>query len=1467
MGNLDGQVVRGYELRERIGEGGFGTVYRAYQPIVDREVAIKAILPQYADNPEFIRRFEVEAQLIARLEHPHIVPLYDYWREPGGAYLVMRWLRGGNLSRTLFRGPWDIKAIARLLDQVAAALAVAHRNRVVHQDIKPANILLDEDSNAYLTDFGIAQDLVKARVASQKPRSFGSPAYMPPEAILREPITPQADIYSLGIVLYELITGKLPFFDPNTTVILRKHVNDPMPPIRCDPPRLAANLDLVIRRATAKSPNARYPDVLGLAADFRRVAYLDPRPATRPPAAIPALPSDDQLDTRPLDTAALADVYEPDNPYKGLRAFEEADAADFFGRAKLVERLLQRLAEPGDRARFLAVVGPSGSGKSSVISAGLTPALRREDIGLDPWFVVRMLPGAQPFVELEQALLRVALDKPPGLLDQLRSDPHGLGRAAAAILPADGAELFLIIDQFEEVFTLVEDERARARFLDSLAAAVTDPHSRLRVVIALRADFYDRPLLYPGFGDLVRARTEVVLPLAPDELVEAVVRPAERAGLRVEPDLLASIVTDLAEQPGALPLLQYTLTELFERRTGSALTLQAYRDSGGVLGALARRADELYTRLDAAHRPAAQQLFLRLVSLGDGDARRRVRWAELLSIAQSERSVMRAVIEFFGERRLLTFDRDPRTREPTVEVAHEALIREWGRLRAWLDASREELLTYRRLATATTEWLDAGRDASYLAAGGRLAQFEALATAAVALNAHEQAYLRESIRLRRRSINRARRFVAGLVVFALVSLALAAFAFDRQRRADHQASVARSRELAVTALTNLAQPDLALLLSLEALAAADTVEAHNSLLTALQAQPYLARLLYGAGGAVRGVALSPDGRTCAAGDQGGAVTVWEVGTGRVLEALAGHAGRVNRVAFSPDGRRLASAGEDGTVRLWDLETGEEAAVLTGHGGAVWGLAFSPDGAIVASGGVDHAVILWDAATGRRVGAPLAAHTDLVYSVAFSPDGARLASASADGAVILWGVATGQIIGRLAGHTNWVFDVAFGPDGTRLASASADNTIILWDAVTGQAAGQLTGHRGWVRSVSFGLEGRLLASGSADGTVILWDTATGQVAGQLAAGRGGAVWSVAASDGPALVSGGAGGAVALWDLAARQPLGHVFAEHGAPVSRVAFHPGGALLASAGKDLSAQDNAVRLWDVETGEERATLAGHGSPVNDMAFSPDGTLLASGGGDGSILLWDISDGRRDAVLKHGSNTVIVVAFSPDGRVLASGGGDGRIVLWDVATGQPTGGPLSGHTGGIERVVFGPDGRTLASAGQDATVILWDLDGGEPLTLTGHAGTVGSVAFSPDGRMLASGDREAAIIVWEAAAGQPITHLAGHTDWVNDLAFSPDGRILVSGSADKTLILWDTATWRPVGQPLLSHGGWVNGVAFSPDGRFVASGDQNGMMMLWDVGPDAWQALACRVANRNLTPDERAQFFLQPRKTCTNLP
>jgi WD40 repeat protein/serine/threonine protein kinase/two-component SAPR family response regulator len=1488
--------IRGYELKEEIGAGSYGVIYRAAQPAIGREVAIKVIHPRHANDPAFIRRFEAEAQTIARLEHPHIVPLYDYWRESGGAYLVMRLLRGGNLLARLQDGPWPASAAALFLDQIAAALQTAHQQGIVHRDIKPANILFDEAGNAYLSDFGIARDLNVSRLRAGGGLT-SSLDYISPEQLQAEPVTPQSDIYSLGAVLYEVLTGERPFADLSLAEMVQRRLTASFPPVSESMPGLAPAIDEVIQQATATAPGERFPTVLALAGAFRRTVEATP-------AALPAPPS------------TLGPVIT--NPYKGLRPYREADSRDFFGREALIAQLTERLAA----SRFLAVVGPSGSGKSSVVQAGLIPALRAGALpGSDTWYVAQMVPGTHPLEELELALWPIAVDPPPSLLEPMRRDTRGLLRTIRRILPdAESAQLLLHIDQFEELFTMVDDEARRNHFLESLYVALTALRTPLRVIITLRADFYDRPLQVQPLADLFKQNTELVLPLNRDELLAAVQEPGRRAGVGFEEGLLPAIVADVEAQPGTLPLLQYALTELFENRRGRLLTRQAYGELGGVPGALARRADELFLGLSRGQQAAARQLFLRLVTLGEGveDTRRRVPLAEInqlgSSVAAGPEGKTGPILDRFGAARLLVFDRDPLTREPTVEVAHEALLQRWGRLRAWIAESRADIRLQRQLDTAAAEWEANGRDDGYLLRGARLSQFTAWQEqSTLSLLPGEEAFLQASLagraarqeaeaarqrreletaqqlataekqraeeqaqaaaRLRQRALGLA----GALAVAAVLAIAALFFAGRAQQNAMAAASSAaesQSIALAVGAQSAIAlaagaqsalaksNGDLALALAVAANETASPPAFSRRVLYDVALAPGLARQITAGGGWRWAMDVSPDGDLVASAGDDPVVTIWKLHTGEELLQLAGeHAESVSDVVFTPDGRFLLGSDYSDQLILWDIATGSIVWRALNPTGDPNILSISPDGTLAAAGTEAGVVTLWDMATGELVG-QLEGHDPewQVLPVSFSPDGQLLASGSQNGEIILWDVADQRLQRRIQANDDVLFALAFSPDGNILAAGGKMNVVRFFDVATGAEIGALTGLPDWQFDLDFSPDGTQLLVGSRDSAVMLWDVATQRLV-RAFYGEAGFALSVAFADADTAVSGHDTGHLRVWDLVDRRRQWRYASD--TVVSAFAQTSGGRLGAAG------FDDVVRVIDMEDGEllgELTVATGNdrllpGDRITALAVDQASRLLLTGASDGQISAWDLDSGEWVGRFAGHSAFVHELALSPDGQLLLSASDDRKVVLWDMASGQPRF-TYTHPTDAITAVAFSPDGVRFAAgigttryvadfdttSARDTRILLWDTaTGNEVGQLVGHTGPVTTVAFSADGRYLLSGGFDSAVYLWEVSSGQLVRRFDGHAGGVMSVAFSPDGHHGASGAQDGTVIVWDLGSGDALRQ-FTGHEGVVHHVAFTPDSQALWSAAEDGRIHRWalllDSTLDTWIA-----THRHLQP------------------
>ncbi|WP_203589985.1 WD40 repeat domain-containing protein [Streptomyces sp. SID13031] len=1175
-------------------------------------------------------------------------------------------------------------------------------------------------------------------------------------------------------------------------------------------------------------------------------------------------------------------------PYRGLASFQPSDADWYFGREMLTERVVNQITRlHAGGGGLQIVVGASGAGKSSMLRAGVVPALTsRRAPGRPGWSVVLMTPGEQP-VETLGAVL--AGDE--------------------GVLSAEGDDrLLIVVDQFEELFTACPDEGARLSFIQALAAAAHEPPSRAAdrtgrggpatvVLIGLRADFYPHALRYPELAQLLQDAQFVVGPLGPDDLRRAIVEPAHKANVGIDDGLVELLLRDIAPEtgrqpgqaspPGALPLLSHALLATWRRSPRGQMTVGGYLTSGGIAGAVARTADEAYEELSPLQQDVARRIFVRLVNLGEdtADTRRKVARSELL--ASGDRQV-ELVVEQFVERRLLTADAG------TIEISHEALLDAWPLLHGWIDSDREGLRHRRRLADAAANWRDLGREPAALYGGSRLDAVRGWVTEVGRdLSPQEREYLEASLQkeqfertVARRRTRRLLRLVAALTVLSLVAGGLAGYSYWKRNSVNHERDLAVSRQVAITAnRLQATDPGLAARLSLAAYRIAPTLEARSSLIDSTGGPP-VTRIVRPARGP-QNVTVTPDGRTligAGAGPSDTAVLLWDISDPRhpvrLGEPLTDHSKEVFALAVSPDGRLLATGGRDHTIQLWNISDPAAPVRLGmlpgGTEGTVYSLAFSPDGQVLAAGNSDRTVRLWKVTDKGPMGAPgvLAKALDSVNSVAFSGDGRLLVAVDTAGLMQVWELGPGRdprAVARVRTGTTKLTAVAFAPGRKVVVIGGLKGLLKLYDlSRPGQpvpVATSITPPGNWVNSIAFSPDGKLLGIGSSDDVAQVWGFPAGDLVATLPHTEPVSTVRFLHS-GRTLVTSGSDGTARLWTIP------------GPVMTGAKETVASAAIASDGRRLMAAGGGISLWDVsDPGAPLAIAAGLtaadiGETVGGAAaLRPDGKLLAAGTTGTSVFLWTLDDWRKPVRLKSrltGPGAIVEsLVFSPDGKLLAAGSDDGKVWLWDL--GDPRRplalgvAPGSGTSNYVYMVAFSPDGRTLAAVTADGVVQLWDMSDSRRIhtitTFKGSADLLYSVGFSLDSKVLATGSADGTVSLWSVADaskavrfGAPLT---GPDGTVSSVVFGPDGRTLAATTRGGQVWFWDVADpGKPRAVAILSAStAAVWAVAFSPDGHTVATGGTDRTVRLWETDPEQAAALVCSTGGDGITQEEWRKY------------
>ena len=1167
-----------------------------------------------------------------------------------------------------------------------------------------------------------------------------------------------------------------------------------------------------------------------------------------------------------------------DRPFRGLEVFEAAHAPIFFGRRRATNELVELLGRrAGEGTAFVLVMGASGSGKSSLVRAGLVP-----DLSL-PGMVGRVAlvlpavfrPGAAPLAALSGAILQ-ALPELGGLqydqaalADQLVSSPkqvvfalkQGLSVAAKSqqLTELGEARLLLVVDQLEELFTQgAVGARERQAFVAALEALATS--GLVWVIVTLRSDFFDRLEREPLLAALSSNEGRyLLLPPSDGELGQIIEGPVREAGLRFEVDaaglsLAEEIRRAAARQANSLPLLEYLLDQLFDRRTAEGvLTFQAYEELGGLEGAIGRRAEQVLAGLPAEDQTALPEVVRRLVAVSEaGMATSRPAALADFREGSPARRLVEALLA--PDARLLVADEGQG--QAQVRVAHEALLTHWDRMAKQIVTDRKDLQLRGRLEVQAARWREAGEQADLLLNPGLpLSEAEDLLARrrdelGVDLQRYVEGSTRQAQQQASRRLRRARMVAAVLAILAVVAVGFGWYGLDRQSEAERQRAAAeeatqeaeRQRTAAETNATEAdAQATAAIrneTISFDAISelATATGAPADAVMLALAAwprpgdseRPQLKRTLSALGAAlpqhrerlrllghrdlVTMAVFSPSVDRVVTASWDGTARIWDAATGAELAQLEGHLFEVNYAAFSPTGDRVVTA-SDGIARIWDAATGAELSQLEGHGGRINCATFSPSGDRVVTASDDGTARIWDAATGAEL-AHMEGHGDQVVFAAFSPSGDRVVTASADGTARTWDVASGAELARLKGHGDRVNSAAFSPSGDRVVTASWDGTARLWDAASGAELARLKGHGDWVVFAAFSPSGDRVVTASADGTARIWDAAP---SGKLARLEG----------------------------------------HGDRVNAAVFSPSGDRVVTA-----SADGTARIWDAATGAELAHLGGHQGWVRSAAFSPSGDRVVTASDDGTARIWDAASGSELARLEValGGDPVISAAFSPSGDLVVTVSRDGPARIWDATSGAELA-LLEEHEGWVTSAAFSPSGDRVVTASDDGTVRLWDTaSGSEVARLEGLGDWVISAAFSPLGDRVVTVSFQGPVRLWDAATSAELARLEGHGDRVNSAAFSPSGDRVVTASDDGTARIWDAATGVGLAR-LEGHGDQVSSAAFSPSGNRVVTASDDSTARIWDVSDiedgDAFQIACARLGNITDVTDLAARYGL----------
>jgi WD40 repeat protein len=1159
------------------------------------------------------------------------------------------------------------------------------------------------------------------------------------------------------------------------------------------------------------------------------------------------------------------------SPYKALKRFDVDDREYFFGRYQFVLELQAAIQD----SNLILVLGASGSGKSSVVRARLIPEFLGTSSNRHDFILT---PKEDPFQSLYESLLgrdKVGQDKDycfseskvQFVLEGKSNGKPDVFTQAVRQLKDKESEWLIFIDQFEELFTRCTSLEQRKNFIKSIAQIAEAEDRSVKIVLAMRADFVEQFSPYPQFGQIVQRQIHLVTDMPEDELELAIKGPAAKHGVRFEPGLAKEIIQDVQGQAGALPLMQYTLDQLWKYEvkidglTDHVLNTKNYRDLGKVRGSLEKHVNEIYEELGVAGQQTAKRIFLSLVKLITTDGVVKPVSQSISRSALQGEAIQETIDRLINENLLVSNSKGlsqstlqmqtgkSLSQQATIEISHEILLSSWKILDSWIKEAKEILLIKSRLVEDMGRWNNRKQANEELLKGSVLEKVLELKKEnlfelqSVPLSAEEAKYIDASQRYKRRELKRSRRVALGALIGFVLMAGVAIFSAIQARQAEIgqiQASVA----LSTAKLAN----NQGLEADIESIRAGKILEQsifqkifpdsqlRMSVLGQLQQTVNTERernRLEIYQGRIASVAVSPNGKQIATIGYDGIGRLWDA-YGRQLTKIKSDQGIINSIVFSPDGNKLATSGDNGNINLWSA-SGNQLAEIKDYQGQVESVVFSPNGRQLAITRVmpslsgiqmfNSNVILWDT-SGNRL-AELEGLQDNVSDVVFSPDGKQIATVGSEDTASLWDT-SGKKLAEFKGHQRLVTSVSFSPNGKQLATSGHDDTIRLWE-ISGKQLRKITAHQGRIRRVIFSPDGKQLAtmsilSNSHENMVSLWNTSGEQLNSIKVQER---VRSIVFSpDGKQLATSGDDGIARLWNGADNHLV--ELKVHQGRLDIAVFSPDGRQLVTNG-----DDGTVRLWDTFD-NNLAEFKGSKGNLPRPLFSPDGKQLVTIGEDDKVRLWETS-GKQVAELKSSPERTNSVVFSPDGKYIVTSGDYGRVRLWDTSGKQLV--EFKGHQGFFSSVVFSPDGKQLATSGNDDAINLWDIFGSQNGAIKTHQ-EITNLAFSPSGKYLATSGSDSFVRIWNTS-GKQVFAIKVNQKNITNMLFSPDGQYLaISGegyNAHSTLNRTIAITlWNIFSNQIIEienqQKNFINGVVFSPNSKNLATSGDDGLTRLWDT-------------------------------------